>query len=345
MSSNFDNVTVPVLASDGTLTQFVQLKTNNAGWYNRYTRKYTLRFKGPTSQMTRLNGYDVYVGGVIFTLGSPLPTMPSSVFIMYQSIPTLDSKHKWYVDSINISHSDGGDQSIIELVLMNDWAVGGGYQPGPPPKPNSDSESEDIIIDEKWNLTWGNENVSVLMYCDPDFDYGAEFDRFIVDEGSMPTTQSQALREPIKSVPAIKACATPSNHTEKYTSDEFEFVRGPAVYKIKNADIQKIYKYYVAGENPIQHFPILTRIQTRKTNNTKIDVNDGSIDTTGYPPSGNPFNFKLPQSWLYVDNKISQVADKTFTITDVWWGSAAWNEDFYGPNRWVVKSVPLGNGN
>ena len=336
MANDFDNVTVPNLDDRGVLTQFVQVKTDNAGWYNRYTRKFTLKFKGPTSGVSRLDAFTVYIGGTAFKLGAKVPTFSNS-FIIYNGLPPVGSKDAWYVDSINVSHSDGGDQSIVEIVCFNDYKTGGGFDPEADDPAESESEAED---NAEWSLTWNNMNASVLIYAKEGAN-GAEWNRFIVNEQSLPAADVTALKNDIEMIPAFKACATSSNHTDKYTSNKYEFVRGPAVYQLKSdPEIRQLYEYYVKGENPVLHYPVLTQRLTWKGDS--VDIDAGDIDTIGLQPNGHPFTGLDDYEWLLVDcsGTVNKV-EGTCTKTRVWWGSLwDWNRDFYGDNRWFPGEIP-----
>lgn len=222
----------------------------------------------------------------------------------------------WRLRSCMVEELEAGDHSRITFI----WGSN---------KDDLDAGDDNTVV--QWNLSYGQETVSVLAYC-TNADLPTE-----APAGGFVSGESYASR--------IQAWWNQPQDTAYY-QPAYKFVSALGagnVQELGRAE-KAIAKKMQQGRNPMRHYPILTKTTTyldkRKTDVSISDIDyiaSGSSWHTGCPIDTGGWDWlKVGMTYNYNDKSNST------TVTETWWGAKDWDEDFYSANsnvRWEFGQV------
>lgn len=349
--------------SKSALNCMVLQPLDDYGTYNDSGNEtYVERWKGPTSEMINIqNG--IQCMGVTFRVGSERPNLPAGNWIRRFDPPKVPAKWFWKVSEVKVEECNpAGDHSILSISYVarsTDWE-----------NKTADGGGRIDTSKQQWSLEWQSRSSSALIYLtkksgklkfvkwvnpavtkdgeDKDLDLENDPDMATFAKMAADAMQSQSVDSRIR-------------------LGKYQFVWKDAVYELptdckpssKNVNPQKVVDKYIAGVNPLLHYPILRKttsanfkkaefIEFPKWDSATGDKGDPIakyIDTETDYPKGCPFEFASDYSYKWLKVGDSFQTDKitngelVYTRNEVWWGDIYWDEDFYNKassKRWEI---------
>lgn len=349
--------------SESALNCMVLQPLDDYGTYNDGgNESYVEKWKGPVTAMTKVDNGFVCMG-VTFRVGQERPNISSGNWIRRFDPPSTPPKWFWMVQEIKVEQCNpAGDHAILNVKYVarnSDWttrdATGGGRM----------DESK-----AQWSLEWQNRSATALIYLTKK--YGKlKFVKWVnpaVNKDGEDKTLDDKTDPDMATFAKMAIDAMQSQTVDsRLRLGKYQFVWKDAVYELpdtcspsaKNVNPQLVVDKYIAGVNPMLHYPVLkktTAADFRVSQFTEFPKWDAATGSKGDPiakyidmetnfPSGCPFEFHADwqYKWLKVQDNFQ--TDRVtnghlvYTRTEVWWGDLWWDDEFYNESsskRWNI---------
>ena len=248
----------------------------------------------------------------------------------YAALKTLSSSLKqgavvvegWLAKSWNLQRGNG-DTGTLSITCV----------------PNAGKESDaldakDAPIKDVWKIHAVRNDVSVMAYCG---ESASSPQRVLVEKWLRETDST------------IASAGNFRENGEEVNVAEKSLPTSILIEKMKRG-----------VESVIRFYPVITRTRTYAEPPPDCLDKVGFIDT---PPTAaitgdNTIDNKHPKGiagklagyeWLKMQDDCDETSDGKWTRTESWWGillsDGGWDTDFYGPNRWSMPAIDVGNNN